>query len=316
MPETKSEEVHVPEDFKTLKEAYARIEQSNGALTTIVLGPGDHVVEEDEDGYNYLEIKCPVNIVGSRDVLDKSKIVVVGGFHITANGVHVEHLTICHKARYGSGVYGNYSFTLKDLTIENCGGWGVYSNGSGASVTCCDVVIRNCEKNGVISLPRDNVVKCYNVKISDCKMSGVLAHLGGTIILKGENTLITNNCLKGRSDDYGLNVGGSSSKINIVLPLTKEAISKGNNGGGNWKTDFDPWDGKLEDNIKEIKEKDDNDETTFKCGGGKCRRRKKQFRKTKTKRKKKSKRRRKTRKSKKRHKKRRKSKKRRKTKKK
>merc|ERR1719181_2576417 len=86
-------EVRVPEDCPTINEAYARIEQSNGALTTIVLGPGDHVVK----GGGYLNIKCPVKIVGSRDVLDKSKIVVVGVFNITANGVHVEHLTIRHK---------------------------------------------------------------------------------------------------------------------------------------------------------------------------------------------------------------------------
>jgi hypothetical protein len=31
-----------------------------------------------------------------------------------------------------------------------------------------------------------------------------------------------------------LKVSGSSSKIQIVSPLTKESISKGNKGGGNW----------------------------------------------------------------------------------
>ena len=117
--------MRVPEDCPTINEAYASIEQSNGALTTIVLGPGDHVVEEDEDGENYLNIRCPVNIVGSRDVLDKSKIVVVGRFKITANGVHVEHLTIRHKK--GTGVYGYSSCTLTDLMIDQCGGCGVYA---------------------------------------------------------------------------------------------------------------------------------------------------------------------------------------------
>ena len=75
--------IRVPKDCTSINEAYTRIEQSKGALTTIVLGPGDHVVK----GGGYLNIKCPVNIVGSRDVLDKSKIVVVGGFYITANGL-------------------------------------------------------------------------------------------------------------------------------------------------------------------------------------------------------------------------------------
>ena len=200
--------LHVPEDYRTLNEGYARIEQSKGAVTTIVLGPGDHVVEEYTDDYgdtvNYLNIKCPVNIVGSRDVLDKSKIVVVGGFKITANGVHVEHLTIRHKK--GDGVYGKSSCTLTDLMIEQCrcGVWAVWAYGS------------------------DAVLNCTNIMVSKCINSGVYAQSGATIILRGNRTLITDNCLDGRSYNYGLTVYGPSSKIKIVKPLTKEAISKGN----------------------------------------------------------------------------------------
>ena len=123
--------LHVPEDYRTLNEAYARIEQSKGAVTTIVLGPGDHVVK----GGGYLEIECPVNIVGSPDVLDKSNIVVVGGLWIQGKNasnihgnVHVEHLTIRHEKQ--CGVFGYSSFTLNDLTIDQCGGFGVYVGGS------------------------------------------------------------------------------------------------------------------------------------------------------------------------------------------
>ena len=199
--------LHVPEDYRTLNEGYKRIEQSKGAVTTIVLGPGDHVVEEDEDGDNYLNIKCPVNIVGSRDVLDKSKIVVVGGFKITANGAHVEHLTIRHKK--GCGVYGYSSCTLTDLMIDQCE-YGVVADGS------------------------DAVLNCTNIMVSKCIYSGVVAHNGATIILRGNRTLITDNCLDGSSFHYGLEVNGPSSKIKIVKPLTKEAISKGNKGGKNW----------------------------------------------------------------------------------
>ena len=198
--------MRVPEDCKTINKAYEFIEQSNGALTTIVLGPGDHVVEEDENGQNYLNIKCPVNIVGSRDVLDKSKIVVVGGFKITANGAHVEHLTIRHKK--GSGVYVWSSCTLTDLMIDQCDGSGVLARGSNA------------------------VLNCTNIMVSKCIYSGVFAFEGATITLRGNRTLITDNCLAGYSHHYGLDVSGPSSKIQIVSPLTKEAISKGNKGGG------------------------------------------------------------------------------------
>jgi hypothetical protein len=38
----------------------------------------------------------------------------------------------------------------------------------------------------------------------------------------------------GSSYIYGLRVCDPSSKIQIVKPLTKEAISKGNKGGGDW----------------------------------------------------------------------------------
>ena len=194
--------LHVPEDYRTINEAYARIEQSKGAVTTIVLGPGDHVVKG-----GTLNIKCPVNIVGSRDVLDKSKIVVVGGFKITANGAHVEHLTIRHKN--GNGVRGYSSCTLTDLMIVQCE-YGVYAYGS------------------------DVVLNCLNIMVSKCIYSGVYAQSGGTIILRGNRTLITDNCLDGDSYYYGLEVFGPSSKIQIVKPLTKEAISKGNKGGGDW----------------------------------------------------------------------------------
>jgi hypothetical protein len=53
-------------------------------------------------------------------------------------------------------------------------------------------------------------------------------------ILDGTGTSAHEISTNGRSDDYGLAVYGPSSKIQIVKPLTKEAISKGNKGGGNW----------------------------------------------------------------------------------
>ena len=152
-------------------------------------------------------IQCPVNIVGSRNVLDKRKIVVVGGFDIRANGVHVEHLTIRHKNE--TGVWGKSSCTLTDLMIGGCGYSGVWADGS------------------------DAVLNCLNIMVSKCIYSGVVAFEGGTIILSGTRTLITDNCLHGARYSYGLDVRRPSSKILIVKPLTKEAISKGNKGG-NW----------------------------------------------------------------------------------
>jgi len=65
-------------------------------------------------------------------------------------------------------------------------------------------------------------------------MSGVWAGWGASIILEGRETSIYENCSGGESHYYGLAVYHSSSKIQIVSPLTKESISKRNGGGGDW----------------------------------------------------------------------------------
>lgn len=343
MPENESKGVvRVPEDYPTINEAYKRIEQSNCALTTIVptivLGKGHHFVDEYRmfpdtlnEIANYLEIKCPVKIVGSRD-FDKSDIVVVGGFEIGADvkNVHVKHLTIKDSFEHGVSGRSNSSFTLNDIDIINCGlrdekreneGDGVHAIVDN-KVICCNVNISDCV-NGVVATTKNSVVACRNVNIRNCKKNGVYARHGGKIIFLGKDTLINDNCLSGGRRCYELNSDGMST-IQIVKPLTKEAISKGNKEDRNFNniSRIEEFETKGFEEIKKIEENDDffnieniEEICNLNYGGGKCRRRKKQFRKTKTKRKKKSKRRRKTRKSKKRHKKQHKSKKRRKTKK-
>ena len=127
--------------------------------------------------------------------------------------VHVEHLTI-RGSKY-SGVFGESSFTLNDLIIEQCGYCGVFADGSSTIGRCCNVVSRKCQQ------------------------SGVWASSGASIILEGRETSIYENCSGGESYYYGLHVIHSSSKIQIVSPLTKESISKRNWGGRNWEAGGD-----------------------------------------------------------------------------
>ena len=158
-----------------------------------------------------MDIECPVNIVGSPDLL-ASTIIVEGsiaiGFNINGT-VHVEHLTI--RSKHITGVDGYSSFTLNDLIIEQCG-YGVAAVGSSTIGRCCNVVIRKCE------------------------CSGVIAQSGASVILEGRETSIYENCSDGDIVDYGLLVDEPFSTIQIVSPLTKESISKRNGGGGNWGT--------------------------------------------------------------------------------
>jgi len=225
--------IYVPGDFDTINEAYKFIEKNqsfmfdeNGEIVksssessvtnrlfhTIVLRPREHVVEDDEDGDNLLRIKCPVTIVGDPNA-EKEYITVIGGFIIDANGAHVEHLTI-HNDR-GYGVWGHSYCTLTDLIIDNC------------------------LRTGVLAVD-SAVLNCTNIIVSNGLCEGVCAWHGGTIILRGNRTQITGNCLDGFSGYNGLSVWGSeSSKIQIVSPLTKEDISFDNYGGQNWGADGD-----------------------------------------------------------------------------
>ena len=215
--------VRVPGDHKSLNEAVMWIEQYNTFLTkinskkmrmtTIVLGKGEHVVEVSKNRYtehNTLEIDSAVNIVGDPGV-PKSEIVVVGGIRFNRGipgNCHLQHLTL-RQAR-GSGVYGESSFTMDDVLVEQCG------------------------MHGVVAWDTGVVGRCTNVEVRQCGANGVVASNGASITLIGAKTKVHHNCTKGRSD-YGLAVRyGSSSTIQLVFPLTKEQVSFANGGGGNW----------------------------------------------------------------------------------
>jgi hypothetical protein len=151
-----------------------------------------------------------VNIVGDPS-MPKSKIVVVGGIWFKKGipgNCHLQHLTVRQAKQ--CGVYGQSSFTMEDVLVEQCGYYGVVAYGTGV------------------------VGRCTDVEVRQCGLSGVCARSGASITLIGAKTMVHHNCTKGRSGDYGLQVFGSSSTIQLVSPLTKEQVSLDNGGGGNW----------------------------------------------------------------------------------
>jgi len=220
--------IRVPQDCETLKDAVELVQwhmdqgkYNNYSLyiesftgkrfSTIVVGKGEHQI----DG-KYLEIASAMNIVGDPGV-PKSEIVIVGGIKFKKGipgNCHLQHLALRQAKR--TGVVGYSSFTMEDVLVEQCGGLGVGASGTG----------------GVVG-------RCTNVEVRQCGWSGVLANNGASITLIGAKTTVHHNCTKGDSDDYGLQVWGSTSTIQLVSPLTKEQVSFDNGGGGNWGAEYD-----------------------------------------------------------------------------
>ena len=192
----------VPGTCQTLTQAVNKV-HGGCCLTPIVVGQGEHQIGE------YLKISSATNIVGDPRVA-KEKIVVVGGV-LFIKGIHgnchLQHLTLRSK---GSGVFGRSSFTMADVVVEQCGHYGVSAVGTGV------------------------VGRCTNLEVRQCGGSGVRARTGASITLIGAKTTVHHNCTKRDTHEYGLQVFGSPSTIQLVSPLTKEQVALENGGGGNW----------------------------------------------------------------------------------
>ena len=158
---------------------------------------------------HYLQLPKPIKICGQgigETILDGFGLDIKGS---KSNGsVVIEDLSI--QGGRGHGLHACYGMDLivRRCKVEKCQGYGV------------------CASNAHIS--------CDDVQVVGCRSSGVFAYNGGTVKLSGETTRIEGNVTGGRSDLYGLTTWDSSSKIQIVTPLTKDTISFSNRGGGNW----------------------------------------------------------------------------------
>jgi hypothetical protein len=128
----------VPEHCNTLNEAVGRV-HGDDRLTTIVVGTGQHQIDS-----TYFRIPSAMNIVGDPGV-PRSEVVVVGGIRfkkgIQGNS-HLQHLTL-RQVKY-DGVYGLSSFTMEDILVERCGGYGVCARGTDVVCRCTNVEVRRC----------------------------------------------------------------------------------------------------------------------------------------------------------------------------
>jgi hypothetical protein len=203
----------VPGNCKTLNEAVDRV-HGDDRLATIVLGKGEH------QGCG--DVRSAVRIVGRPDV-PKENIVVLGAIGMSEN-CHLQHMTI--RAAEYHGVYGDCSFTMEDVIVEQCGESGV-----------------------LVHQNRCAFARLTNVEVRYCVRSGVTAHDGACVTLVGAKTRVHHNCTREKDDyetDYGFHLDDvvedledvqcawEYSRIQLVSPLTKEQVSYGNSGGGNW----------------------------------------------------------------------------------
>ena len=148
----------------------------------------------DEKGEQVV-IDFPLTIIGE----SKDGCIVLGGLGIRGkkeDDVNVSNLTLRGSTGYGVLGYNCASMHLDNVSVENSGTIGVFVFGT-----------------------KRNTMK--NCNVSHSKTSGLVVSHGGLMIISGKDTTIHNNCTNG---------GGS---IHLVSPLTIEAISTDNGGGGN-----------------------------------------------------------------------------------
>jgi hypothetical protein len=156
---------------------------------------------------NYLKINIPISIIGE----SREHCVVMGGLKMNGNAeddVNVSNLTL--RDSKGLGVCGERgaSFHLDNVSVENSG--------------CDGVFVDRTKRNSM-----------KNCNVSHSKQSGLTVWGGGLMTIDGNGTTIHHNCTDGRSGDYGLDTGSTSSSIHLASSLTIETISKNNGGGGN-----------------------------------------------------------------------------------
>ena len=86
----------------------------------------------------------------------------------------------------------------------------------------------------MIAVGTSCVAECTNVEIRQCRVCAVIASDGASITMIGEKTTVHHNNTSEASNEFGLAVGGLTSTIQLIHPLTKEMIATNNQGGGNW----------------------------------------------------------------------------------
>ena len=200
----------------TLQSLIDRLEQLRGDKESSGNVPSVLFIEEGDvrppnNGDWYVTVKIPLSIYGGRE---KTRLVGVG---LKIEGEKNDGIVV-----------------IEDLTIQGPKNYGLFAYKG------MNMIIRGCEvadgrRHGVVADGAD--ISCDDLQVVGCSFSGVCVYDNATITLSGQGTSVRGNVTAGDSDEYAIDACGmdtSTSKFQLVAPLTNEQISTNNNGGGNW----------------------------------------------------------------------------------
>ena len=196
-------------DGRNLKKEHEQLIKER--KTVLLLRSGVYVVEKADLSWNglYYQLNKPVAIYGQGCGKTTLKV----------------GLKIC-------GMKSDGIVKLQDLKIYGSKKNGLTAGGG------MDVIVKRCtvQVRGIGVVAYCAHISCEDLQVIHGGDSGVCAsgHTG-CLTLSGENTNIHNNVQdKQLIPAYGLDSSFFSAKIQLIAPLTKEKISTGNRGGGNW----------------------------------------------------------------------------------
>jgi hypothetical protein len=179
-------------------------EDPTRAPTVIFIKEGVHEVDDKRS----LNIRYPLKIVGA----GRNKTIIHGGFDIRGPREEGERVD------------------MQGMTIKGSSGYGLL-NDSGLPFLCKDMTFTQCDYCGVLAY--DTRGRLINCVITQCGSSGIHCSWNALIEVEGSQTKVDGNGTSGDGDDYGLDTDDTSSRMNLLFPLTKESVSTNHHGGRN-----------------------------------------------------------------------------------
>jgi hypothetical protein len=184
---------------------------SRPAPTIFFIQEGDHEAGGKAGGR--MVIKYPMKVIGA----GRDKTTIHGGNGFRIQGTKEEGKRV----------------DMQGMTMKGSSQSGLY-NVNGLSFLCKDMTFTQCVFSGVFAInTKGRLINCV---ITQCGLCGIFCGSNALIELEGNQTKVDGNGTHGYGD-YGLASSGTSSKIHLLFPLTKESVATNHGGIGNYGGD-------------------------------------------------------------------------------